>query len=403
MPRSRVVRTCGINRTARVAQLEGYFDLPPARTVTLEWDVNLPIEDRPWSVGLIVGPSGSGKSSIARDLFGDRVVQGYDWPVNKSVVDGFPKGMSIKQITGLLSSVGFSAPPSWLRPFAVLSTGEQFRVTLARALAEAGAAIAVVDEFTSVVDRKVARIGSAAVAKAVRRAEQQFIAVTCHTDVESWLQPDWIYQPHLRRFRWRELQARPPIALTVRRCAPDEWARFREHHYLNTDLNIGARCFLACIDDEPVGFTAVLPLMGYRGRWREHRTVCLPEYQGVGIGMAQSSVVGSIVTAATEGDYYSTTSHPAFIAARARSPLWRQQRAQAMSGGRQRWGGDTGTRNRPRKLRSFRMTATFEYVGPRADKDQARRMWEESFSEGRKRIGRANVNTQTMRSSEVPG
>lgn len=66
--------------------------------------------------------------------------------------------MGIKDIVGLLSSVGFSSPPSWVRPFRVLSTGEQFRVTMARTLAEMPD-LAVVDEFTSVVDRTVARPG----------------------------------------------------------------------------------------------------------------------------------------------------------------------------------------------------------------------------------------------------
>lgn len=388
MPRGRIVRTSTIHRSARVAQLEGYFDLPPAPTSSLAWDVDLPIEDLAWSVGLIVGPSGCGKSTIARELFPNQVVAGFAWPADRAVVDGFPTGMPIKAITELLSSVGFSSPPAWLRPFNVLSTGEQFRVTLARALAEAGPAIAVVDEFTSVVDRRVAQIGSAALAKTARRNKQRFIAVTCHTDVEAWLQPDWIYQPHLGEFQWRELQRRPAIELEIRRCTPEAWHRFRAHHYLNTELNTNARCFLTRIDDEPVGFTAVLPLMGFKGRWREHRTVCLPEYQGVGIGLAQSGLVASIVTAATGGDYYSTTSHPAFVGARKRSPLWEQTRATSMMQGAQRHGSDTRKRVRPRLKPSFRMTASFRYLGPRADAVVARAIWSEEF-------GGSKVSTHT--------
>ena len=50
------------------------------------------------------------------------------------------------------------------------------------------------DEFTSVVDRNVARIGSAAVAKAIRGGTIgcRFVAVTCHYDVTEWLAPDWV-------------------------------------------------------------------------------------------------------------------------------------------------------------------------------------------------------------------
>jgi hypothetical protein len=374
-----------VQRTARVVQLEGYFDLPPSKQQQLQWDVDIACDDRPWSIGLIVGPSGSGKSTIARELFPDRVISGFDWPPDRSLVDGFPPRLSIKAITGLLSSVGFSSPPSWLRPFRVLSTGEQFRVTIARALAEAGTGLTVIDEFTSVVDRQVAQVASAAVAKAVRRAEQQLVAVTCHADVEAWLQPDWIYQPHLADFQWRELQRRPPIALRLSRVGPAGWARFRDHHYLSANLNPTARCFVTLFGDQPVGFTAVLPFVGFKGRWREHRTVCLPEFQGVGIGMAQSALVASVVVAATGGSYYSVTSHPAFIAARARSPLWQMTRAQAFVAGQHRVvaAGQVGrlkTRNAPRKTAEHRLTASFRYVGPpMADARQARALLEERF------------------------
>ena len=46
----------------------------------------------------------------------------------------------------------------------------------------------VFDEFTSVVDREVAKIASFAISKAIRREkDKKFIAVTCHYDVVDWL------------------------------------------------------------------------------------------------------------------------------------------------------------------------------------------------------------------------
>jgi ABC-type ATPase with predicted acetyltransferase domain len=47
----------------------------------------------------------------------------------------------------------------------------------------------VVDEFTSVVDRQVAQIGSHAVPKLVRREERKPMVATCHYDVLDSLQP----------------------------------------------------------------------------------------------------------------------------------------------------------------------------------------------------------------------
>ena len=87
-----------------------------------------------------------------------------------------------------MSSVGFSSPPSWVRPYHVLSNGEQFRVDIARTLSEKPQ-LAIVDEFTSVVDRTVAQIGSSAIQKTVRRRGQKFIAVSCHYDIVKWLEP----------------------------------------------------------------------------------------------------------------------------------------------------------------------------------------------------------------------
>ncbi len=172
-----ITRHTAVTRTPRVAQLEALFDLPATSVSEQAWDVDLPLDAREWHVGLIVGPSGAGKSTVARELFGDSLCHGFDWPADRSIVDAFPAALSMPAITELLSSVGFSSPPSWLRPFAALSNGEQFRVTMARALAESGGRV-VVDEFTSVVDRQVAQVGSAAIARTVRRRGQQFIAVT---------------------------------------------------------------------------------------------------------------------------------------------------------------------------------------------------------------------------------
>jgi ABC-type glutathione transport system ATPase component len=190
----KITVTTPVVESPRVQQVRGLFDLPPEAVSRLEWDVELPLHERPWHVGLITGPSGCGKSTIARRLWPERLAAEGTWPEDASVLDRFPAALSIKEITELLSAVGFSSPPAWLRPFRVLSTGQRFRVELALRLA-AQPDLAVVDEFTSVVDRTVAQIGSAALARTVRRRGQQFVAVTCHEDVIDWLQPDWVYYP----------------------------------------------------------------------------------------------------------------------------------------------------------------------------------------------------------------
>ena len=223
-----------VEKTARVLQLAGLFDVPPTERSERTWSVNLPLDEAPWQIGLVVGASGSGKSTLAREAFPNALVGGYEWPEDKAVVDGFPVELSIKDVTAALSSVGFSTPPAWLRPFRCLSNGEQFRATLARALCDPRELV-VVDEFTSVVDRTVAQVGSAAVAKAVRRQPgKKFVAVTCHNDVEEWLCPDWVVEMPAGTFTRRSLRQRPPIELQIVRVDRSAWSLFQHHHYLST-------------------------------------------------------------------------------------------------------------------------------------------------------------------------
>ena len=360
-----IVVSSAIEKTPRVLQCNGLFDVPPMDRSELKWDVNLPLNDREWNIGLIVGPSGSGKSTVARKVFGKHIVSTYEWPKTKSLLDGFPDAMSIKEIVELLSSVGFSSPPSWVRPFHVLSTGEQFRVTMARTLAEAKQ-LAVVDEFTSVVDRTVAQIGSAAIAKTIRRRKQKLIAVTCHFDVTDWLQPDWIYRPDLNEFQWRELQRFPTIELTIERVHHQAWQIFRQHHYLDTSLNKSAVCFVARWNDRPVAFSSWLSRFGKGGAGsrREHRTVTLPDFQGVGIGNRLSEYCASL-WCGLGLRAFSTTSHPGMIRYRHGSGRWRMVRGPSLA-----------SRDSSRKVRRSvnRLTAGFEYVGTAIEPRLARRI-----------------------------
>ena len=330
MPRIDIVRSCTVTRTPRVVQLEGIFDISPKKEQKVTWKGNLPIEEKEWQLGCIVGPSGCGKSTIAGELFPDAIKHSHRWDKGKSCIDGFPKGLPIAEITKALGQVGFSSPPAWLRPFHVLSTGQQFRVSLAHAFLT-GEGLVVVDEFTSVVDRVVAKIGSAAISKMVRSSDKQFVAVTCHYDVLEWLQPDWTYEPYTNTFAWGSVQSRPAIELEITRCTKAAWKIFKHHHYLSGDIKIGSACYLASWQGEPVAFVAVLPFPhASRPGWREHRLVCLPDFQGVGIGNAVSEYVASVY-AAMRRPYYSTTSNPAMINHRNRSKLQRLSLAWPMN------------------------------------------------------------------------
>ncbi|MBN2218027.1 MAG: GNAT family N-acetyltransferase [Pirellulales bacterium] len=368
MSRIEVEVSCPVFDSFRVKQLAGLFDVPLARRAVERFCVEMPELDDPWCVGLIVGPSGSGKSTIARRLFGDAVYRRDPWPEDRAVVDCLG-ALPIKQITGLLTAVGFSSPPSWIKPYQVLSGGERFRCDLARALAGAALVgkqgnesadkrpLVVFDEFTSVVDRTVARIGSAAISKAIRsgRIPCRLVAVTCHYDVAEWLEADWVLDMATATFARRRLR-RPPIRLEVVRCRHEAWRLFARHHYLSGSLSKGARCFLALWEGAPVAFCATLSLIGRRNRWRISRIVTLPDFQGIGIGMRLAETVADIHR--SEGHRVNVTaSHPALIAHCRRSPRWRAVAVRK-----------TGSRRTERFIHNYhgsagRAVVSFEYVG----------------------------------------
>lgn len=329
MPCVDIVNEVKVERTPRVVQLQGIFDIDESDVSIERYHIDLPIEGFDWNVGVVVGPSGSGKSTLANRLWSEFIVGEFEWDDNKSVVDSFDG--DINDIVLLLSSVGFSSPPLWLRPYRVLSNGEKFRVNMARALNQRKNLI-VVDEFTSIVDRNVAKIGSYAISKTVRRREQKFIAVTCHYDVVKWLEADWVFDTRIMKFSRRRLR-RPKIRLCIYKASTQAWDVFKKYHYLNSSISPAAQCFVGMINGYDVVFSGVLPFPHSNKSicgWRGHRTVCLPDYQGVGIGNTMSNYVASLYS--TKGVYRSTTSHPAMISYRARSKNWKMIRKPSLSG-----------------------------------------------------------------------
>lgn len=187
MPNLDIIRTSTVEKSFRNDSILGKYDIQ-GREIVERFSVDITLPDD-WSVGLIVGPSGSGKTTIVNELFADAIsIPKYS---GRSVVDEMPPGVSMEQIERTFGAVGFSSPPSWVKPYHVLSNGEKMRVDLAWCLLNNEKTV-VFDEFTSVVDRQIAKIASMCVQKAVRAQNKQFVAVSCHYDIIDWLMPDWV-------------------------------------------------------------------------------------------------------------------------------------------------------------------------------------------------------------------
>ena len=198
MPHFNIVKKTQPTDTFRTQAVIGAFDLD-LNHLDEHFEGNIDIENKQWNVGLIVGGSGTGKSTIAKEIFGDNIYSGMPNNPANAVLDDMPDGVSVKDIERMFTSVGFASPPNWLRPYSVLSNGEKMRCDLAYALLK-GDELVVYDEFTSVVNRQVAKAASFAISKCVRRNNKKFVAISCHDDVIEWLEPDWIYNTDTKRF-----------------------------------------------------------------------------------------------------------------------------------------------------------------------------------------------------------
>lgn len=263
-----------------------------------------------WNVGLICGASGSGKSVIMERLGGSSVAH---FDNSKSLIGNFDN-MQPEEAAKVLCAVGLSSVPVWVRPFNVLSNGERYRAELAWILAHAKEGETVrIDEYTSVVDRNVAKAMSHALQKYVRSKGMKIILAACHYDIVDWLRPDWIYDLNKGGVLERgDCLPRPSISLRLYRTEPNTWRIFKNHHYMSQELNEASSCFVAEWDGRPVAFRAVLPFPNgaLKNAVRSTRTVVLPDYQGIGIGGWLADTIAGIY-ASIGFTLYTKTVNPA--------------------------------------------------------------------------------------------
>lgn len=315
----------------RAARVKSLFNASNGCNFDLEAELDL---DGPWQIGVIVGPSGSGKSSIGKVIFGENLIHDYTkgWSPDKPIIDDIAPSGDFNEVTGALANVGLGDVPAWLRPFRVLSNGEQFRAGLARLIVSRPARV-VVDEFTSVVDRQIARIGSQAFQKSWRRTNPtgQVVLLTPHYDILDWVQPDWVFDTKTRVFDRGSRRQRPRIDLEIRKVNGTYWRYFKPHYYLNLPMPPASEYFIGTVDGELCCHVAVSPLFTAHG-YRATRLVTMPEWQGAGVGwrflnwVAQYHLEGK----GRCGHKFVTffhTSHPQLCAALRKSKMWVQTSA----------------------------------------------------------------------------
>ena len=287
------------------------FDIQNKEESNVEIQNNI-ILNFDWQIGVIYGGSGTGKSTLLKN-FG--TIQESNFDNSKSLISNFD-WLDPQEATYLLSSMGLSSVPTWLRPFHTLSNGEQYRASLAYVVGKAQEnEIILIDEYTSVVDREVAKAMSNALQKYVRRTNKKVILASCHFDIMEWLQPDWVYSPNKGRVERPDyLRQRPSIDLEIFRCRYETWKVFKQHHYLTQELNAAAKCFCFTWNDKPIGFIAILPLPSgtISDAFRVSRLVILPDYQGLSIGIKILNIFGAMYKSIGKSLYIKTSNPSLF-------------------------------------------------------------------------------------------
>jgi energy-coupling factor transporter ATP-binding protein EcfA2 len=331
--RLEVRHTCANFGSYRAERVKSLFNCEDGYRFDL--DAVLPLEGRAWQIGVIVGPSGSGKTSLGRKL-GD--IYQPVW-ADGPIIDGILPDGDFDAATAALSAVGLGSVPTWLRPYAVLSNGERFRADLARLVAEPPDGVTVVDEFSSVVDRQVAKVGAAAFAKAWRKSGRQVVLVSCHYDVLEWVQPDWLFDTGTGKFSGDCLWRRPEITLSIRKCSGSVWRHFEPHHYLKLPGMVAAQHYVGLVNEEPVAHIALSPRFQDGRVMRACRLVIMPEWQGIGVGLR---FLDEVCRAQLRGDNrwqrqcftLFHTSHPGLVAALRRRTGWLHSSASLHGGDR---------------------------------------------------------------------
>jgi len=275
-----------------------------------------------WNIGVILGGSGSGKTTILKQM-GD--VKKVNFDTERPLISNFD-WLEPKDAALVLTSMGLSSVPTWLRPFHTLSNGEQYRATLAYLVASAkDGEVILVDEYTSVVDRDVAKAMSFALQKYIRRENKRIIVASCHYDILEWLMPDWTCSPQkggvLERCDYRR---RPQIELQVSRVEAETWDFFKKHHYLTEDVNKSCKFLLFEWNDKPIGIVAIInqPRKGCPNGFAISRVVVMPDFQGMGLGVKLSEFCGGLIRN-MDGLCFIKTVNPALGVYFNKSKQWR--------------------------------------------------------------------------------
>lgn len=252
--------------------------------------INIP---ESWNVGLVYGSSGSGKTTLIKEIFGERIFETM-LKQQEPIINQFPENYTYEECAMMLNGIGLNTVPCWIRPVNTLSNGQKARAEAALLMSQ-DKEIICVDEWTSVVDRTVAKAMSFCIGKYAKKNNKKIILCSCHYDVIEWLKPDWLIDCNKQAFELPKsnnffFTERDKLEFEIREIGRESWRYFSKYHYLSDKLP-GGQIYLYGLfhNFNQIGFQCfanyVPTRKGNAPIFHSNRTVIHPDYNGLGLGI----------------------------------------------------------------------------------------------------------------------
>lgn len=253
-------------------------------------NINLPEH---WNIGLVYGNSGSGKTTMIKHLFGNNIFN-VKLNDNEPIINQLPNYLSYEECAKMLNGIGLNSVPCWIRPLKTLSNGQRARAEAVYLMTQANEII-FIDEWTSVVDRTVAKAMSKCLYNYAKKTNKKVILCSCHIDIIEWLKPDWMIDCNKQKFILPKsedffFKKRDKLRFNIREVSRSSWKYFSKYHYLNEKLP-GGKLYLYGLfhNDNQIGFQCFANYVPHRKEtiiiYHSNRVVIHPDYNGLGLGI----------------------------------------------------------------------------------------------------------------------
>lgn len=319
-----------VSTSFRATKAANSLDIDVDKKSIHHFQVKADIES-PYNIGLIVGASGSGKTTLAKHIWAEKCFEEL-LQLDKPIIEQFSETMTYDECAEMLCGVGLTSVPCWIRPAYTLSNGQKARAECALQMARKDSDIIVIDEWTSVVDRTVAKVMSYCIQKHARKTGKRIVLLSCHYDVIEWLNPDWVIDANKqsytnRRSLWQSYQRIEQLNFQIYETNRSAWKYFSRYHYLSDSYPGGyTRTYGMFVDDNQIGFQCFANYVPHRKGTKmilhSNRVVIHPDYCGFGLGLRMTNACSEQLV--KEGyEIYAKFSSVPMYNARKKSDKWK--------------------------------------------------------------------------------